>query len=267
MQHYSPHINVMIKAIRKASATLVRDFNEIENLQSARKSACDFAEKSVHKATSILIYELENSRPDYGFLFSSGEEIQGNDPSYRWIINPLDGFRNFYHAIPHFCISLALEKTTQGKSEIVSSVIEAPIMREFFWAEKGSGAWNEKAHESVLSQTRMRVSTRGKLTEILACASMNTDHLPFYHKLIAKKINIVDFGSTALSLAYLAAGRIDSYFQLQESYCNVAAGTLLTKEAGSYTTNWQNHEQYDPIGALVISNNNYHKEMLVFLNG
>ena len=103
---HSPLINVMVKAARKAARGLVRDFGEVENLQVSRKGPADFVTAADRKSEQILHDELAAARPDFGFLMEEGGVIAGNDPTHRWIIDPLDGTTNFIHAIPHFAISI-----------------------------------------------------------------------------------------------------------------------------------------------------------------
>src|SRR5690606_27073695 len=151
----SPHLNVMIDVAEKAGRALTRDFGEVEQLQVSRKGPNDFVTAADLKAEKILREELQKARPAYGFLLEEGGEIKGTDAHYRWIIDPLDGTTNFLHGLPHWCISIALEKD----KEIVAGVIHDPIKHETFSAEKGGGAFS--------NSKRMRVSGRASLGEAL----------------------------------------------------------------------------------------------------
>ena len=133
----SPIMNVMVGAAEKAGRALRRDFGEIENLQVSRKGPGDFVTNADLRAEKILFEELQTARPGYGFLLEEGGEIEGTDKTHKWIIDPLDGTTNFMHGIPHFAISIALERDTK----LVAGVIYNPITDELFSAERGSGAF------------------------------------------------------------------------------------------------------------------------------
>ena len=150
MKLSSANINVMVKACRKASKILIRDFGEIEKLQVSPKGPGDFVTVSDKKVEKILIDELQRARPDYSIL---SEEIGliKKDEEFKWIIDPIDGTANFLHGIPHFGISIGLEHN----KEIICGIIYDPIKNEMFFAEKGNG--------SYLNDQRMRVSARSKL--------------------------------------------------------------------------------------------------------
>ena len=144
----------MVKACRKASKILIRDFGEIENLQVSLKGPGNFVTASDIKVEKILIEELQKARPSYSILSEEIGEIN-NDKSFRWIIDPIDGTANFLHGVPHFAISIGLEHN----KEIVCGIIYDPIKDELFNAEKGNG--------SYLNNQRMRVSARSKLKDCI----------------------------------------------------------------------------------------------------
>jgi len=146
----SPHMNVMIEAAEKAGRALIRDFGEVEQLQVSRKGPGDFVSAADHKSEKILREELLKARPSYGFLFEESGEIRGEDKSYRWVIDPLDGTTNFLHGLPHWSISIALEKDR----EIVAAVVHDPIKNVVFSAEKGGGAFS--------NSKRLRVAGRSQ---------------------------------------------------------------------------------------------------------
>ena len=146
----SPNINVMVKACRKAAKVIIRDFGEVENLQVSLKGPGDYVTASDKKVEKILIEELQKARPNYSILSEEIGQIN-NEEEFRWIIDPIDGTANFLHGIPHFAISIGLEKN----KEIVAGIIYDPIKDEMFLAEKGNG--------SYLNNYRLRVSNRSKL--------------------------------------------------------------------------------------------------------
>src|SRR5210317_1827781 len=147
----SANLNIMIKAARKAGRSLVKDFREVENLQVSMKGAGDFVSKADLAAEQILKEELLTARPTYGYLGEEGGEVQGQDPTRRWIVDPLDGTTNFLHGLPHWAISIALEH----KGQIVAGVVYDAAKDEMFFAEKGAGAW-------LNDSKRLRVSGRNR---------------------------------------------------------------------------------------------------------
>ncbi len=149
----SANLNIMIKAARSAGRALVKDFREVENLQVSMKGAGDFVSRADINAEKILKDELRHARPTYGWIAEEGGEEAGEDPTRRWIVDPLDGTTNFLHALPHWAVSIALEH----KGQIVAGVVFDPAKDEMFFAEKGSGAW--------LNESRLRVSGRHKMIE------------------------------------------------------------------------------------------------------
>src|SRR6201990_1173116 len=146
-------LNVMIKAARKASRTLKRDFGEVEHLQASLKGPANFVTAADRRAEEILREELELARPGYGFLGEEGGAREGSDKSHRWIVDPLDGTLNFLHGIPHFAISIGLER----EGVLVAGVVYNVIRDELFWAEKGVGAF--------LNDRRLRVAARSDLKD------------------------------------------------------------------------------------------------------
>ena len=155
MAQRSALLNVMTAAATKAARGLVRDFGEIENHQVSKNGPADFVTTADKKAEEVLVAGLTKARPRFGFLLEEGGKIEGADTSNRWIIDPLDGTTNFLHGIPHFSISIALERD----GEPVAGVIYEPITDQMFWAEKGLGAY--------LNGRRIRVSARRRLEESL----------------------------------------------------------------------------------------------------
>ena len=154
MKLNSANINVMVKACRKASKNLIRDFGEVEQLQVSIKGPGDFVTITDKKVEKIVIDELLKARSNYSILSEEIGEIK-NDEEFKWIIDPIDGTSNFLHGIPHFGISVALEKN----KEIICGIIFDPIKNEIFSTEKGNG--------SYLNNQRIRVASRKKLTDCI----------------------------------------------------------------------------------------------------
>ena len=208
----------MIKACEKASKILIRDFGELENLQVSKKGPKDFVTNSDKKTEKVLINELTKNKKKYSILSEEIGFIKNDDNDYVWVIDPIDGTTNFLHGIPHFCISIGLK----FKDQIISGIIFDPIKNEIFYAEKNQGAF--------FNNHRIRVSKRKNLDECLFATNKNG--------LSSADLNARIFGSAALDLAYVASGRIDGYFQNGLNLWDIAAGTLIVKEAGGIVNNY-----------------------------
>jgi myo-inositol-1(or 4)-monophosphatase len=225
----SPLINVMIGAARKAGRALARDFGEVENLQVSRKGPADFVSSADLKAEKTLFEELSKARPGYGFLMEERGEIPGTDKTNRFIVDPLDGTTNFLHGIPHFAISIALER----EGILVAGVVYNIVRDELFWAEKGAGAY--------LNDRRLRVAARADMRDALFATGAPWHGRPGHEiflgeleRVIAGAAGVRRFGSAALDLAYVAAGRFDGYWERGLNAWDVAAGAVLVREAGGH---------------------------------
>ena len=260
MKLSSANINVMLKACRKAAKTLIRDFGEIEKLQVSLKGPGDFVTASDIKVEKILIDELGKARPNYSILSEEIGEIK-NDEEFKWIIDPIDGTANFLHGIPHFGISIGLEKNR----EIICGMIFDPIKDEIFAAEKGNG--------SYLNNQRMRVSARSKLENCIIFTGgpkreSKTRDLAIeeYNKFSSKVlIPIRKMGSAALDMAYVAAGRCDGFWQRNLNYWDIAAGIILVKEAGGFVTDFKGKNEYILNKSILVTNSRINKEMIEIL--
>ncbi|WP_417317351.1 inositol monophosphatase family protein [Emcibacter sp.] len=225
-------INVMQKAAEKAGRKLARDFGEVEQLQVSRKGPADFVSAADTRAEKIIFEELSKARPDFGFLLEENGEVKGRDETSRWIVDPLDGTTNFLHGIPHFCISIALEQN----GEITAALVYQPLTDEIFWAEKGRGAY--------LGNRRLRVSARKNMADSLLATGIpfkgRAGHAEFISALetvMPEVAGVRRFGSAALDLAWVAAGRYDGFWETNLQMWDVAAGILLvTEAAGTVTT-------------------------------
>jgi myo-inositol-1(or 4)-monophosphatase len=260
MKLNSANINIMVKACRKASKTLIRDFGEIENLQVSIKGPGDFVTASDKKVEKILIEELQKARPSYSILSEEVGEIN-NDKSFKWIIDPIDGTANFLHGIPHFAISVGLEQ----EGEIICGIIYDPIKDEMFVAEKGNGAY--------LNNQRIRVSSRLKLKDcILFTGGPKKESrdrelaLKEYYNFSTKVlIPIRKLGSAALDMAYVAAGRCDGFWQRNLNYWDIAAGIILVKESGGFVTDFYGENKYLENKTILVANPKINKEMIEIL--
>ena len=208
----SANLNIMIKAVEKASKSIIRDFGEVEKLQVSKKGPRDFVTKTDRHVEKILIEELSNTKKNYSFITEETGTIKNKDKENIWIIDPIDGTTNFLHGIPHFAICIA----HQSKNEILSGLIFDPIKDEMFFAEKDKGAF--------LNNQRLRVSKKNKLDECLF--SSNHEGVKF------SNLNMRYGGCAALDLAYVASGRLDGFFHNKINLWDIASGTIMVKEAG-----------------------------------
>ena len=250
MQNNTANLNIMIKAARKASKSLIRDFNEIEKLQVVSKKAGDFVSKADLRAEKIIKEELLSARPSYGWCAEESQEIEGEDPTRRWIVDPLDGTTNFLHGIPHWAISIALEH----KKEIVVGIIYDPIKDELFSAQKGGGSW--------LNEQRLRVSNRTTFQEMLFSTGIPfgqndnlQNSLSSIGNLMPSCSGIRRNGAAALDLAYVAAGRFDGFWEQNLSPWDIAAGIILVKEAGGILESIETNHAPLETGNIICSNN------------
>ena len=210
MNSISPNLNLMIKACEKASKALIRDFGELENLQVSKKGPKDFVTNADKKVEKILINEL--SKKNFSIITEESGTITKENNDNFWIVDPIDGTTNFLHGIPHFCISIGLVMN----GEIVSGVIFDPIKNEMFFGEKNSGAY--------FNNQRIRVSKKNNLDECLFGSNLES--------LKNIELNLRVSGSAALDLAYIAAGRLDGFFQKKLNLWDIAAGVIILREAG-----------------------------------
>lgn len=225
----SANLNIMIKAARKAGRSLVKDFREVENLQVSMKGAGDFVSKADIAAENILKEELLGARPTYGWLGEESGGQDGEDPTRRWIVDPLDGTTNFLHGLPHWAVSIALEH----KGKIVAGVIYDPAKDEMFFAEKGEGAW--------MNDMRIRVSGRHRMIESIFATGLpfgGRSDLPATLQDLARLMpacaGVRRWGAAALDMAYVAAGRYEGFWERRLNAWDMAAGIIIVKEAGGF---------------------------------
>jgi myo-inositol-1(or 4)-monophosphatase len=191
------------------------------------KGAGDFVSRADIQAEQTLKAELMSARPTYGWLAEEGGVEEGQDPTRRWIVDPLDGTTNFLHGLPHWAVSIALEH----KGQIVAGVVFDPAKDEMFFAEKGAGAW--------MNEGRLRVSGRSRMIESIFATGLPfagradlPDTLRDLGRILPVCAGVRRWGSAALDLAYVAAGRYDGYWERRLNKWDLAAGMLIVREAG-----------------------------------
>jgi myo-inositol-1(or 4)-monophosphatase len=254
-------INVMLTAARKAGRSLARDFGEVEQLQVSLKGPANFVSAADHRAEEIIHAELSRARPGYSFLMEERGEIKGDDPTHRWIVDPLDGTTNFLHSIPIFSISIALER----EGELVAGLIYNPATDETFTAEKGKGAF-------INDRRRLRVAARSELAASVICTGVPHAGRPG-HDLFLKELRAImaasagirRTGSAALDLAWTATGRFDGFWERDLRPWDIAAGMVILREAGGYMSDANGKDRILEQGTIVAGNETIHAKLLKLL--
>lgn len=257
MATQSALLKVMSDAARKAARGLNRDFGELAELQVAKKAPADFVSAADIKAEQVLFEALEKARPGYGFLGEERGLIEGTDKTHTWIVDPLDGTTNFLHAIPHFAVNVALQR----EGAIVAAVTYNPATNELFWAEKGKGCF--------VNDKRLRVAARKHMDEAVFATGIpflgHGQHAKFLkelHQISQRVAGVRRFGSAALDLAYVAAGRFDGYWERDIKPWDMAAGLLLVTEAGGKVTTADGGEDMLTAGSVCAGNLELHPQLL-----
>ena len=256
-------IRIMEKAARKAGGRLRRDFGEVEHLQVSRKGPADFVSKADRAAERTIYEELRQARPDWGFLLEESGEVPGAEGKPRFIVDPLDGTSNFLHGIPHFAISIAVQEPTldgKGWGEVVAGLVYQPITDESFWAEKNRGAW--------LHDGRLRVSSRRNLEDSLIGTGMpygghgDLGEWTAINRLVCPAVaGVRRFGSAALDLAWVAAGRFDAFWESALSEWDTAAGCLLVREAGGFVSDYRGRSEPICAAQVIAGNDALHSKL------
>ena len=233
MGSLSPALNIMIKAARKAGRSMVRDFSEVENLQITKKAPEDFIAKTIEKSKRTLLADLQKARPDYGFIISDGEKIEGKDTSNTFIIEPLDGAINFMRALPFFAVSVALVRD----GDILAGVTYNPVSDELYYAEKGTGTYIMTAR----GDRRLRVSGRKNLADALIGIDLTKKDSPAIEQYQERLRSLTEntegtrhIGAPSLGLAMVAAGKFDAYWCRFANPSSIAAGLVMVKESGGH---------------------------------
>ncbi|MEI8144323.1 MAG: inositol monophosphatase family protein [Alphaproteobacteria bacterium] len=253
-------LNVMVGAALKAGRGLKRDFGEVEQLQVSLKGPGDFVSQADRKAEEVVKAELAKARPGYGFICEEGGTIEGADKTHTWIVDPLDGTTNFLHGIPHFAVSIGLERD----GVLVAGVVYNPALDELYVAERGTGAF--------LNDRRLRVSARRRPEDsVVGCGLPHLgrgDHPEFRRELTAAQARYAGlrrFGACSLDLAYVAAGRMDGFWERGISPWDIAAGIVIVREAGGFVTNCEGHDTMLAAGSICAGNEPIQRDLIAML--
>jgi myo-inositol-1(or 4)-monophosphatase len=257
---HSALINVMVKAVRRAGRSLKRDLGEVENLQVSLKGPANFVTMADKRAEEMLYTDLSKARPGYGFIGEEGGSREGQDKTHTWIVDPLDGTTNFLHSIPHFAISVGLQR----EGTTIAGVIYNPANDELYFAERGKGAF--------LNDQRLRVAGRRTLSDcVIACAlpHMGRGDLELSRvemsAIQARVAGLRRFGAAALDMAFVAAGRFDGYWERNLQPWDMAAGQIIVREAGGTVSGIAGNDDQLKSGNVICGNEFIHAELLKIL--
>lgn len=253
-----PMLNIAVRAARQAGSLILRSMQHVDHLEVTAKGRNDYVSDVDRLAEKEIIAVIQKSYPDHAIMAEESGRTGNNETV--WIIDPLDGTTNFLHGFPHFCVSIAV--SVRGKIE--HAVIFDPLRDELFTASRGSGA--------QLNDRRLRVAKRKELNGALIGTGFPfkypQHHAAYFGMFAAVFPHVTDLrrtGSAALDLAYVAAGRLDGYWEIGLENWDLAAGSLLVEEAGGIVTDFSGHDQLMNKGHIIAAGLKLHKRLLTTL--
>lgn len=251
-----PLLNIAVNAARQAGEIIIRHMEQVDHLKITTKSNNDFFSEVDIKAEQSIINTINKSYPEHSIL-AEESGCQDKESDTVWIIDPLDGTSNYLHGFPFFCVSIAVKI----KNRIEHGVVYDPLRHECFAASRGRGA--------RLNDRRIRVSKQTQLSSSLLGSGfssrdgvLNQKYLPAFEALMDKCAGMRRTGSAALDLAYIATGRIDGFWQFGLQPWDIAAGTLLVREAGGLVSDMQGGEEFLKNGNVVAGTPKVFKSLL-----
>ncbi len=257
MLHYKfspmqPMLNIAVRAARSAGDLILRSSDNVGQLKVDQKGRNDFASEVDRMAEREIISIIKTAYPEHSILAEESGEHKGND--FVWVIDPLDGTTNFLHGFPQYAVSIALKY--KGKIEV--GVVYDPLRDELFTAKRGGGA--------MLNNRRLRVTAQNSLKGALIGTGFpfkTQQHLDAYlgmfRAVTIDAAGIRRAGSAALDLAYLAAGRMDGFWEIGLMEWDMAAGVLLVKEAGGVITDFSFNDKYLESGNVIAASPKMHQ--------
>ena len=250
----------MVKAARRAGRSLKREHREVENLQVSLKGPANFVSLADKRAEEMLYEDLTKARPGYGFIGEEGGTREGQDKSHTWIVDPLDGTTNFLHGIPQFAVSIGLQR----EGTMIAGLIYNPANDDLYIAERGKGAF--------LNDQRLRVAGRRKLNEcVIACGLPHIGRGD--HDLSRREMTEIQnrvaglrrFGAASLDMAFVAAGRLDGYWERNLQPWDMAAGQIMVREAGGTVSGIEGNDDALKSGNVICGNESIHAELVKIL--
>lgn len=254
-----PIVNIAVRAARRAGNLIANSVDQVDRLDITEKSTNDFVTQVDRQAEQAIIDVIHDAYPDHSILAEENGVIPGKrgGTEFRWIIDPLDGTTNFLHGFPQFAVSIGV----QQKGRLEHAVIYDPMRQELFTASRGGGA--------QLNDRRLRVTQRRGLEGALLGTGFpfkQQQHLDAYlatfRALFPMTAGIRRPGSAALDLAYVAAGRLDGFWEIGLNPWDMAAGALLIQEAGGLVSDFSGGNDYLDSGNLVAASPKVFKAML-----
>lgn len=252
-----PMLNIAIQAARAASKIIIRFVDQLDKLTITEKTDNDFVTQADQQAEAAIIDIIKKNYPHHEILAEESGLFADTQSEYRWIIDPLDGTKNFIHGFPHFAISIAFMR-----NEVIEcALIYDPIRQDLFTATRGQG--------SYLNSRRIRVSQIKKIENALIGAGfpfhdkiLSKQYLPSFENIAMKASGVRRAGAATLDLAYVASGKLDGFWEASLKPWDIAAGALLIIEAGGTITDFQGKNAYLTNGDVVASNMKIQKELL-----
>lgn len=241
-------VNIAVRAARQAGSIMIRHLNQLETLEVVEKARNEFVSQVDRLAEEAIIEVIRDYHPDHSIL--AEESGESGDHEYQWIIDPLDGTTNYLHGFPVFCVSIAVAH----EGQIEHGVVYDPLRQEVFTASRGQGA--------QLDGRRIRVSKRAQMSQSLIATGfpyrMNKqfidDYLAMLKAVIEDSAGVRRPGSAALDLCYVAAGRVDGFWEIGLNIWDIAAGALMIREAGGRISDYRGTDKYLENGNVVAGN-------------
>ena len=249
-------VNIAVRAARAAGDIIVRNMDRLDRIKVVTKQNNDFVSNVDHLAEETIISTIKQAYPDHGILAEeSGKQAENSE--FQWIIDPLDGTTNYLHGFPQFAVSIALKH----KDRLEVGVIYDPVSQELFTASRGNGA--------MLNDRKIRVTSHKGLQNALLGTgfpyydqSYIDTYLETMKELMQRTAGIRRPGSAALDLAWLAAGRIDGFWEFNLKAWDIAAGALIVREAGGIVSDFENKGNYLHSGDIIAAGPKVFPEML-----
>ena len=249
-----PMLNIAVRAARSAGEIILRSADKASHLAVDSKGKNDFATEIDRLAEKEIISIIKAAYPEHSILAEESGEHAGND--FVWIIDPLDGTTNFIHGFPQYAVSIALKY----KNRIEIGVVYDPQRDELFTAKRGGGAMLNNRRLRVTALTSMKGALIGTGFPFKVPQHLDA-YLNMFRAITIDSAGIRRAGSAALDLAYLAAGRLDAFWEIELKEWDMAAGILLVKEAGGVATDFSFNDNYLTSGNLIAGSPRMHQLM------
>ncbi len=255
-----PLLNIAVKAARRAGAIINRAALDRTQLEIRAKRANDFVTQVDKSAEAAIIDIIRQAYPDHAILAEESGDLPVHKAEYRWVIDPLDGTTNFIHGFPQYCVSIAI----QHRGATAHGVVYDPAKNELFTASKGGGAF--------LDDRRMRVTKCAQLKDALVGTGFpfkEMSRLDWYFKQLREVMQhsagVRRAGAAALDLAYVAAGRMDAFWEMGLAPWDMAAGALMIQEAGGLVGNFSGDAGYLESGDIAAASPKVFPQLLAAL--